>query len=142
MSHCGGICGIEIDCPGACGVFCTADCRDCTQWCEPTTLPDFDEARAGASPGVLLRITREADGAKVVVGEAANRLSANRRTYPEDTQFKLCFNDIPRASLARLIGNMHPRAVRARDGKAEEKLSGQASGTVAELAAKYDLVVD
>ncbi len=81
-------------------------------------------------------------GAKVVVGEAANRLGANRRTYPEDTQFRLCFNDIPRASLARLIGNMHPRAVRARDGKAEERLSGQATGTVAELAARYELVVD
>ena len=139
MSECGGICGITINCPNGCGVFCTSDCTDCTQWCEPTTLPAFTEA----SPGLLIRITRGADGgAQVRVGEEANRLDANRRTYSDDTQFKLCLNDIPRSSLARLIGHMHPRAVRARDGKDEERLSGQAVGTVAEIAAKYDLLVD
>jgi hypothetical protein len=126
MSSCGGICGIEIDCPNGCGVFCTSDCTDCTQWYEPTTLPAFDEASAGESPGLMIRITRgPGGGAQVRVGEAANRLDANRRTYAETITFKLCFNDIPRSSLARLIGNMHPRAVRARDGKDEERLSGE-----------------
>jgi hypothetical protein len=96
MSSCGGICGIEIDCPNGCGVFCTSDCTDCTQWCEPTTLPAFDQASAGGSPGLMIRITRGPDGgAQVRVGEAANRLDANRRTYAETTAFKLCFNDIP-----------------------------------------------
>jgi hypothetical protein len=73
---------------------------------------------------------------------ARRPIDSTRTGVAETTAFKLCFNDIPRSSLARLIGNMHPRAVRARDGKGEERLSGQSTGTVAELAAQYDLLVE
>ena len=144
MATCSGVCGIHIDCGDrGCGILCTSDCTDCTQWCEPTHLPAVSMGGI-RSPGVLVRVIEQAEDARVRiwVGEAAERPNADAPKHPENTEFRLSFHDLSRAGLARLLSSMHTRPVRSPEGDDAEKLSGTASGTVADLAAKYSLIVE
>jgi hypothetical protein len=140
MAHCGGFCGIEIDCPNGCGALCTTDCTDCTQWCEPTTLPQADTG----SPGVMVRVSRQGGepNVRVIVGENAMKPPVGASRYSANTEFKLSFNDLPRSSLARLLSSMHARPVQAPAGLAAERLSGSATGTIQQIAERFSLVVE
>jgi hypothetical protein len=135
MASCGGICGIEISCPGGCIVFCTSDCSDCTQACEPTTLPAFRE---------MTRITRTADGTqfKTRVGMSDENEASDLKKYPDGTRFRVCFHDVSRTTLASVMSHMHHRKVRAAKEDHKEKISGNETGTIAELAAKFTLEFD
>jgi hypothetical protein len=134
--NCSG-CGIDISCPNGCGVFCTSDCGDCTSWCEPAKV----EAVGGETPGVFVRVTKSGD-VKIRVLHAGDKPAADAKKYPESMAFQLSFHDLPRASVARLISTMHSRPVRAPKDLESERLSGSATGTVAEIAARFALVVD
>jgi hypothetical protein len=93
---------------------------------------------------VSIRGTRQAGnaGVRVRFGEDADKPDADTPRYSGSVEFRLCFNNVSRASLARLLSSMHTRPVRAPGGGGAEKLSGSASGTVADLAAKYALLVE
>ena len=131
--NCSG-CGINISCPNGCGVFCTSDCGDCTSWCEPAKV----EGLAGETPGVFVRVTKKG-GVQIRVVHAGDKPAAE--TYSDSMSFQLSFHDLPRASVARLISTMHSRPVRAPKELESERLSGSATGTVAEIAKKFSLIV-
>lgn len=139
MSTCTG-CGISISCPDGCGVFCTSDCTDCTQWCEPTTVEAFSQPAAHVE-GVLIRIKRKpgTSDIEVAVGSEADKPGSGK--HPPGTQFRLCFNDLPLASLARLLGSLHDGKVRVAQARSGDRASGMEVGTLAEIAARYDLIV-
>lgn len=145
MAHCTGICGIDLDCgPLPCGIFCTSDCKDCTQWCgDLPTLPGQNRSET-VSPGVLVRVTRPVEGPKVRVraGDAATQPYADVPQYPDGTEFRLTFNNLSRAALAHLLSSMHTRTIRPIEANAAERISGSATGTVAEIAAKFALVLE
>jgi hypothetical protein len=61
--------------------------------------------------------------------------------YSADTQFRVCFKDLPRRSLAYLLGSMYDGTLRSSSEKGAERVSGRCVGTLNEIAAKYDLQV-
>ncbi|MEU1208025.1 hypothetical protein [Nocardia sp. NPDC005825] len=135
MATCSGICGIEITCPDGCGVLCTSDCEDCTQWCEPTTV---ETAGVALPVGVLTRVGKPGGNVHVHVGA----VDYDEPRHPADTQFKIQFHDISNEGLARLLSTMSPHSVKAPTSIAAERQSGSGSGTIAELAAQFSLVVE
>ncbi len=137
MSSCEG-CGIHIECPDGCGVFCTSDCTDCTQWCEPTTV----EADQGTlAEGVMTRVNRETGDVRIRVGNAVDGTAPELPTYSEDEELRASFDDIPLASVALLLGELLGRTVRAAE-REDERVSGSERGSIAEIAAKYSLVIE
>lgn len=136
---CNGICGVEITCPDGCGVLCTDDC-ECTQWCEPAQVEVPDEASGVALPvGVLTYVSKRDGTVRVHVGTADG---AESRHYPPDTRFELRFDGISPDGLARLLSSMSPNRIQAPSSNAAERISGSASGTIAELAEQFSLVVE
>lgn len=135
MATCGGSCGIEISCPGGCFVVCTTDCTDCTQGCEPTMVEAFVQ---------MTRIVRKTGDAEIrtKVGAAGSALDLGSQKYPDDMEFRVCFHDVSRATIASVLTAMSRRKMRASEVGTTEKLSATETGTVAELAAKYALVLE
>ena len=130
-------CTIDGDCSDGCGVVCSDDCGDCTFWCEPTKMGASD-----VTTHPFIRIAkRTADGRmRISVASEADPNFAHP-DFPENTKFRLCFHDLPRKSLARLLNSMSIRGVRAAE-RSEERLSGSGTGTIAELAAKHLLLLE
>jgi len=136
MADCGGICDIEISCSDGCGVVCTGECDDCTQWCEPTNV------RSARIEGVMIRVNRKSGALRVVVGPQPELPDSAMPRYSEQEELRVRFHDLPRSSVARLLGTHLRRTVRVATGEEDERMSGFDEGTVAELAAKYSLVLD
>ena len=134
MANCS-ICGTTVHCGNGCGILCTSDCDFCSVWCEPTTLSARIE-------GVMTRVNRKTGDLQIGVGETVELPDADIPSYSDQEELRVCFQDLPRASLAHLLGNNLRRAVRAAAGKEDERISGSDEGTVAELAAKYSLIVE
>jgi len=127
MAQCSA-CDYTLECVAGCGIFCQHGCSDCTLWCEPHTT--------------LTRVFREeGKKARVVVREMGDPI-ADAPRYSENEEFQFCFNGLSRDTLAQLLGSMLIRKVRAPADRAAEKISGSGRGTAAELAAKYDLIVE
>jgi hypothetical protein len=63
-------------------------------------------------------------------------------SYSDQEHLRVSFNDVPRGSLAHSLGNHLRRTVRVAAGNEDERISGSDEGTVAELAAKYSLIVE
>jgi len=142
MANCGGICGINITCSDGCGVVCTVECDDCTQWCEPTTL-----AGPSGAPNedvTIVRVNRDAGDVRIGVGKPAELPLPDRPRYSSDQEeLRVAFNDLPRSSVARLLGHHLGRTVRvAAETTEDERISDSDEGTVAGLAAKYSLVLE
>jgi hypothetical protein len=140
MAHCGGICGIELDCPDGCGVFCPSDdCVDCTQWCEPTTV---ENTSGFLKEGVMIRVDRSTENLQISV-ETPDKISdSGLPKYPDTQELSISFHDLPRSSIARLLSHGLGRSVRAVTERQDERISGTDKGTLVELAAKYYLVVE
>jgi hypothetical protein len=142
MANCGGICGIEISCSNGCGVLCTVECDDCTQWCEPATVenpsgPLNDDV-------TIVRVNRNTGGVRVEVGKPTELPVPDLPRYSSDQEeLRVAFNDLPRSSVARLLGHHLGRAVRVvAETTEDERISDSDEGTVAELVAKYSLVLE
>ena len=130
MPVCGGICGIEITCPHGCIVFCTTDCTDCTQGCEPTTL------------GVPLQITRIIRTDKDIRFETSDTTAEDAPAhagpaYDDTTDLRFSFQDASRASIAQVLATMSHRKVQVAKGREHERISASGTATLAELAVAH-----
>mgnify|MGYP001270276883 CR=1 FL=1 len=136
MATCSGICGITINCGShGCGIFCTTDCSDCTSWCEPTTLPAFDDT----ANGLVVNVARESGEPTVDITFAGIRV---QRQYDGLEEFRLVINDVSLVTLAKVLGSVSPVPVQPPAGiNSADRVSGTGTGTVDALAKKFGLVV-
>ena len=140
MSRCSG-CGMDISCPDGCGLFCTSDCSDCTRWCEPTHVRE-DPVSERRGEGTLIRTNKHTGEERVIVGSLAELPASDLPPYSDQTDLIVSFNDIPRASVARLLGYLLGRSVRTAPPNEDERISGSYEGTVAEIMARYSLAFE
>jgi hypothetical protein len=124
-------CGYTLECHAGCGIFCRNDCTDCILWCEP-----HDHV-------MVMRREEQGDGARTRVSttEGLDRPAGAPR-YSEDEEFRVCFNQLSRGMLARLLNGMIDRQVRAPEDRAAEKISDCTTTSLRGLAEKYSLIID
>ena len=139
MASCGGFCGINISCSGGCGVICTTDCTDCTQWCEPTHVGSLAES---PTQGTLLRVNRSSGDLHIKVVEPIDSLATDSPTFSDQDEFKICIHDLPLASVARILSQHFGRTVNPPAEENDERISASHTGTMAELVSKFSLTLD
>jgi hypothetical protein len=62
--------------------------------------------------------------------------------YSEDEEFRVCFNQLSRETLARLLNGMIGRQVRAPEDRAAEKISDCTTTSLRELAERHSLIME
>jgi hypothetical protein len=136
MADCS-VCGWTVHCAGGCGLICHSNCEHCSYFCSETHLSQQE-----GTGGVLIWANRKTGDLHIGVGTPVELPELEMPSYSDQEEIRLCFHDLPRASLAHLLGNHLGHTVRAAAGEADERISGSDEGTVAELAAKYSLILE
>jgi hypothetical protein len=120
-------CGITLHCGSGCSIFCSADCTLCTVHC---------------AHQAMISVNRKTGDMQIGVGTPGELPELEMPSYSDQEHLRVSFNDVPRGSLAHSLGNHLRRTVRVAAGNEDERISGSDEGTVAELAAKYSLIVE
>jgi len=123
-------CGYTLECHAGCGVFCRNDCSDCILWCEPHVVMVMRNVKQGAG-----------EKTRVSIKQGFDQPTGSPR-YSEDEEFRVCFNQLSRETLAQLLNGMIDRQVRSPQDRAAEKLSDCATMSLRALAEKYSLIID
>jgi hypothetical protein len=128
------ICGFSRTCPVGCYIICVDDCSDCRWQCEPpiTVKP---EPASGVTPSSYPVFN-------IFNGKDHPQTSVRATPYPCDTKLKICFKHVKRSTLARALSAFQTSTVRAANGLAEERISGHAAGTAADIAAELSLSIE
>jgi histone H3/H4 len=92
--------------------------------------------------GVLLRVSKKTGDVQIRVANFDELPKAGAKKYSDQDKVRVCLHELPRASVARLMGYHLRRTVRAAAAKEDERISGSYTGTVAELAARFSLVLE
>ena len=123
-------CGYTLECHAGCGIFCRNDCTDCILWCEPHVV-------------MVMRAQKQGDGARtrVSIAEGLDQPAGIPR-YSEDEEIRVCFNQLSRETLARLLNGIIERQVRAPEDRAAEKITDCITTSLRGLAEKYSLIID
>jgi hypothetical protein len=90
----------------------------------------------------MIRVNKNTGELRIAVGQPLELPDSDIPRYSDQEELRISFYDLPRASVAHLLGNHLRRTVRVAPGKEEERISDSDEGTVAELAAKYSLVLE
>jgi hypothetical protein len=85
-----------------------------------------------------MRTQKQGDGGetRVSIAEGFDQ-PVGAPKYSEDEEFRVCFNQLSRETLARLLNGMIDRQVRA-----PEKISDCTTTSLRELAEKYSLIME
>jgi hypothetical protein len=90
----------------------------------------------------MMSVNRKTGDLQIGVGTPGELPEVEWPTYSDQEHLKVSFNNVPCGSLAHSLGNHLGRTVRVAAGNEDELISGSDEGTVAELAAKYSLIVE
>ncbi len=122
-------CGITVTCGNTdhCTIICSRDCTFCSIHC---------------GHAVILSNDRKTGDRQIGVGTPDELPEFEMPSYSDQEHLRVSFNNVPRGSLAHALGNHLRRTVRVAAGNEDERISGFDEGTVAELAAKYSLIVE
>ena len=122
-------CGDTVTCGNSdhCTMICSVDCTLCSIYC---------------GPSVILLDNRKTGDRQIGVGTPDELPEFEMPSYSDQEHLRVSFNNVPRGSLAQALGNHLRRSVRVAAENEDERISGSDEGTVAELAAKYSLIVE